>query len=194
MADYISVREEFDADFYDLKDRCWSGALDTLQDIENAGVEDEFMDHLSDVFFDEVPELTELNDYIWFERDAIYEACGLDENGEPKRDAEGIKADMDLSVTQITDEGVDTRDGRPYITVTLNDSNSDFEIDLDVYQNDDGTLEFDILDYVTDDDGYFAELADDQEIIEMAGDLALDYFKANGKYDNETNRLIVNEE
>ena len=83
MADYISVREEFDADFNNLLyDRCWSGAVDTLKDIEAAGVEDEFMDYLSEVFFDQVPELTELNDFIWFERDAIYEACGLDENGE----------------------------------------------------------------------------------------------------------------
>lgn len=79
MDNSLNIKEEFWSDFSDLLyDRCWSGAIDTLKDIE-----EEFMDYLNEVFFDEQPvDLTELNDFIWFERDAIYEACGLDENGE----------------------------------------------------------------------------------------------------------------
>lgn len=192
MADYISVREEFDADFYDLKDRCWSGALDTLQDIENAGVEDEFMNHLSDVFFDEVPELTELNDYIWFERDDIYEACGLDENGEPKRDAEGIKAEMDLSVDGVSDQG--TYDGNKYVTVDFSDANSDFGLTIDYYQPvDGGDIEPDVSDYVMDDDGIYAELADDMDVTDEAERLGLDYLEANG-YIVDGNLIVRGEE
>ena len=76
-------------DFSRLYDNSWSGALQTLDDIANADLEEEFMDYLEGLFGDEEVEDTTLNDYIWFERDEIYEALGLDENGElPKEDEE----------------------------------------------------------------------------------------------------------
>lgn len=68
-------------DFYLLKENSWSGALQTLDDIERNELEQEFMSLLEELFFDEVDE-TELNDFIWFERDYIYEQLGLDENGD----------------------------------------------------------------------------------------------------------------
>ena len=70
-------------DFYKLHDILWSGALQTLEDIEEANKEEEFMEHLEQVFerVDEVEDTT-LNDYIWFEREYIYESLGLNENGE----------------------------------------------------------------------------------------------------------------
>lgn len=70
------------SDFWDLKDNSWSGALDTLKDIENADKEDELMQHLEDVFYDETPSETTVNDYLWHNREQVYEALGLNENGE----------------------------------------------------------------------------------------------------------------
>ena len=86
----IITRNEYSKnDFYNLYDNSWSGARDTLDDIKNADLEEEFMDYLEGLFGDEEVENTTLNDYIWFERDEIYEALGLDENGElPKEDEE----------------------------------------------------------------------------------------------------------
>ena len=86
----IITRNEYDnKDFSRLYDNSWSGALQTLDDIANADLEEEFMDYLEGLFGDEEVEETTLNDYIWFERDEIYEALGLDENGElPKEDEE----------------------------------------------------------------------------------------------------------
>ena len=86
----IITRNEYSKnDFYNLYDNYWSGARDTLDDIKNADLEEEFMDYLEGLFGDEEVEDTTLNDYIWFERDEIYEALGLDENGElPKEDEE----------------------------------------------------------------------------------------------------------
>ena len=70
-------------DFYRLKEDSWSGALQTLEDIENANMEEEFMEHLDQIFgYEEEIEDVTLNDYIWFERDSIYESLGLNENGE----------------------------------------------------------------------------------------------------------------
>lgn len=71
-----------DVNFYDLQENCWSGALDTFKTIEEHNKEDELMAHLEDVFgvyFGNVPEMTEVNDYLWFEDEAIFEALGISE-------------------------------------------------------------------------------------------------------------------
>ncbi len=74
------VKIEMD-DFRTLKNNSWSGALDTLKDIEEADKEDELMYFLEEIFADTTPTETEVNDFLWFERDYIYESLGLDENG-----------------------------------------------------------------------------------------------------------------
>ena len=79
----MEIKKEIN-DFYALADMVWSGAVDTIADIQNANKEDEFMNFLEMVFCEceEVPTDTEVNDFIWFERDYIYENIGLTENGE----------------------------------------------------------------------------------------------------------------
>ncbi len=75
--------------FDELYENSWSGAIDTLDDIRNADLEDELMQHLEEIFFDEEVGETELNDYLWHDRDNVYDSLGLDENGEiPKDDDE----------------------------------------------------------------------------------------------------------
>ena len=83
----MEIRKEIN-DFYALADMVWSGAVDTIADIQNANKEDEFMNFLEAVFCDEVPTDTKVNDFIWFERDYIYENLGLTENGELPEDEE----------------------------------------------------------------------------------------------------------
>ena len=68
--------------YWDLKEHSWSGALDTLADIENAGKEEELMQHLEDMFADRTPTDTDINDYLWHDREYVYEAIGLNSNGE----------------------------------------------------------------------------------------------------------------
>ena len=77
-----------DFGFEELKDNRWSGAIDTLEDIEKADKEEELMELLEQVFFDEIPTDTEVNDYLWFERDEIYSNLGLNENGELEEEEE----------------------------------------------------------------------------------------------------------
>lgn len=77
----MEIRKEING-FNELADMVWSGATDTIADIQNANKEDEFMNFLEAVFCDEIPTDTEVNDFIWFERDYIYENIGLTENGE----------------------------------------------------------------------------------------------------------------
>ena len=77
----MEIRKEIN-DFYELEKMCWSGATDTIADIQRANKEDEFMNFLEAVFCDEVPTDTAVNDFIWHDRDYIYENIGLTENGE----------------------------------------------------------------------------------------------------------------
>lgn len=81
----MEIRKEING-FYELADMVWSGAVDTIADIQNANKENEFMDFLEMVFCDDVPTDTEVNDFIWFERDYIYENIGLTEDGELPED------------------------------------------------------------------------------------------------------------
>ena len=83
----MEIKKEIN-DFYALADMVWSGARDTIADIQNANKEDEFMNFLEAVFCDEVPTDTEVNDFIWFDRDYIYENIGLTEDGELPEDEE----------------------------------------------------------------------------------------------------------
>ena len=76
----MEIKKEING-FYELADMVWSGAIDTIADIQNANKENEFMDFLEMVFCDDVPTDTEVNDFIWFERECIYENIGLTENG-----------------------------------------------------------------------------------------------------------------
>lgn len=83
--------------FDEIMDMCWSGAIDTLKDIERNNREDEFMSLLEEMFLETTPTDTEVNDFIWFDREYIYEHCGLDENGnEPKDyDEEAIEGSLE---------------------------------------------------------------------------------------------------
>lgn len=84
----MEIRKEING-FNELADMVWSGATDTIADIQNTNKEDEFMNFLEAVFCDEVPTDTAVNDFIWHDRDYIYENIGLTEDGElPKEEPE----------------------------------------------------------------------------------------------------------
>ena len=84
----MKVIKEID-NFNNLMENSWSGAIDTLQDIANANLEEEFMENLENIYFlGETPTDTELNDFIWFERDTIYSDLGLNNNGELEEEEE----------------------------------------------------------------------------------------------------------
>ena len=72
----ITVKKELS--FEDLKRECWSGAIDTLQKIEEEGKGNELMKLLLDIFAD-IPTETQINDFLWFEDSYIYENLGIKE-------------------------------------------------------------------------------------------------------------------
>lgn len=99
----MEIRKEING-FYELADMVWSGAVDTIADIQNANKENEFMDFLEMVFCDNVPTDTEVNDFIWFERDYIYENIGLTENGELPEDEMAENLNNSIESLEIEDD------------------------------------------------------------------------------------------
>ena len=96
-----------DMDFNDLINNCWSGAIDTLRTIEENDKEDELIVHLEEIFetnFDNVPTMTEINDYLWFEDEAIFEALGIFETEEEEEeDEEDILEENEIDFSQYAD-------------------------------------------------------------------------------------------
>ena len=66
--------------WYDLKAQSWSGALQTLEAIEEKGKEEEFIELLNDLISNEEEqkmEETTLNDFIWFDTEYIEECLNI---------------------------------------------------------------------------------------------------------------------
>ena len=74
----ITVSEELNA--YELKDRLWSGAEDTMQKIIDAGKEDTFFAIVQDMYCDKDSiDLTDLNDLLRFDEGTVMEWLGLND-------------------------------------------------------------------------------------------------------------------
>ena len=68
----MTVKQEING-FYGLCEMAWSGAKWTLEQVANAGKGDAFMDYLEQVFCDETPTDTQVNDFLWFDWEQIFE-------------------------------------------------------------------------------------------------------------------------
>lgn len=77
---YINVTTSNDMDFDDIYQNSWSGAVDTLNTISNEGKEDDWMELLDELYPDGVDE-TELNDFLAFEDDYIFQNLDIDLGG-----------------------------------------------------------------------------------------------------------------
>lgn len=69
-------------DFEDLRNICWCGAIDTLNTIEENRKEDELIDLLENVFCDEIPTDTAVNDFLWFDTATIFDVLDITEDEE----------------------------------------------------------------------------------------------------------------
>ena len=70
--------QEFNVDTFPW----WSGAKDTIAEVRKANKMDELQAYIEDVFFKEVPTATQLNDYVWFNSEDIFNAIGIDKEEE----------------------------------------------------------------------------------------------------------------
>ena len=92
-----------DMDFNDLMNNCWSGAVDTLKTIEERDKEDELMAHLEEQWLDEVPTMTEINDYLWFEDEFIFQCLGISETEEEEEEEDDNLEESKIDFSQYVD-------------------------------------------------------------------------------------------
>ena len=70
----FEIKDEFD--LWDLEDKLWSGAEQTVRQILDADKEDEFEQLWFETWAD-VPDLVEVNDWLRFEWEEIFKALGM---------------------------------------------------------------------------------------------------------------------
>ena len=76
----IEVKEELD--FWDLMNKVWGQAYDTLNTIWEKDKEEEFMQYLNDAFCSEMPSLTEVNDLLAYDWQDVFNALDISEEEE----------------------------------------------------------------------------------------------------------------
>lgn len=77
---YINVTTSNDWDFDDLQNNAWGGATNTLEEVQNHEKEDELMELLDELYPDGVDE-TDLNDFLAYEDDYIFQNLDIDLGG-----------------------------------------------------------------------------------------------------------------
>lgn len=73
---YITVITETEMNFMDLIQNCWSGAIDTLEYIKEHDKEEELLYLIEEL---DLHDMTEINDFLWFDDEYIYECLGITE-------------------------------------------------------------------------------------------------------------------
>ncbi len=100
----MEYKVECDLDQFDA----WSGGKDTLDVLIEKGVCDEVQSLIEETFF-ETPTETQINDFLWFERDFIAHSLGYDdwevfEYGEKEEDEPEIYEDINGVELAVGDE------------------------------------------------------------------------------------------
>ena len=97
----------------------WSGGRDTLEVLIEKGLCDTVENILNDIYADEAPTDTEINDTLWFSRDEIAEWCGFSswealENGEGEEEEEAEEEPEENNFSRWCNENYPACQGCPY--------------------------------------------------------------------------------
>lgn len=120
----------------------WSGGNDTLKVLIEKGVCDEVEDFIGQCFADtDTPTDTDINDFLWFERDQIAEYLGYKdweafENGEETyEDINGVELAVSDEVKWHDEAGVDENGDE--IIFTIVEERGDGYFNLSIYGDED---------------------------------------------------------
>ena len=76
----------FKKDFSEYKP--WGGAVDTWDKIVENNMEIELEQLLEEMFLDDIPTDTQINDLLWFDSDWVLEQLGISDEEEEEEDEE----------------------------------------------------------------------------------------------------------
>ena len=97
----------------------WSGGKDTLDVLIEKDLCDTVEAILNDIYVDDAPTDTEINDTLWFSRDEIAEWCGFSswealENGEEEEEEEAEEEPEENNFSRWCNENYPACQGCPY--------------------------------------------------------------------------------
>ena len=72
----IEIKKE--CDFYELRNELWSGAIDTVKTIIENDKAEELMRLLEEIFY-EPTDIVQINDFLWFDKNFVFEQLEIDE-------------------------------------------------------------------------------------------------------------------
>ena len=110
----------------------WSGGKDTLAVLIEKGVCDEVEDFIEQCFTN--PTDTDINDFLWFERDQIAEYLGYEdweafENGEETyKDINGVKLEVSDEVQWLDEAGYDENGNSIIFTIVEENGDGYFNL------------------------------------------------------------------
>jgi hypothetical protein len=70
--------KEFDVNEFEF----WGGAKDTIKVIKEHKMMGQLQDMLEEIFADEIPTATKINDTVWFDSDEIFSMLGINESAD----------------------------------------------------------------------------------------------------------------
>ena len=79
------VKTEID-NFYAVADMAWSGAVDVCKEIILQKRENEAMSLIEEIFLEEMPTETQLNDFVWFELGELMHLWSNEDNEDDEDD------------------------------------------------------------------------------------------------------------
>lgn len=71
----MTYTQEFDIDNFPF----WAGAKDVIAEVKKHNKMDELQSFIEDYFADQTPTKTQINDFVWFQRDFIFSNLGIKE-------------------------------------------------------------------------------------------------------------------
>lgn len=164
-----------DMDFRDLENNCWGQATTVLREISDADKEDALMSCLEEIFYDDIPTLTEVNDVLAFDWENVYKIIGMvkwDELSDlcnSKLIKDGIK-EVESFIENLDKEDSSYENDKEDAEITRNAlENLEDEINKSVK---DEEITEDLNNIVSALDGYSSWMLENKKLVSMISDIS----------------------
>lgn len=89
----------------------WSGGLDTFTELREYVTLEQIQNHIENHFSEEIPTDTDINDYLWYNRDEIFAELGIKEKASEEDIKDNIKRLLEYWEPEIL-EGLEADTGK----------------------------------------------------------------------------------
>lgn len=98
----------------------WSGGLDTFTELQEHVTLEQIQNHIENHFSEEIPTDTDINDYLWYNRDEIFAELGIKEKASEEDIKDNIKRLLEYWEPEIL-EGLEADTGKEIESLEITD-------------------------------------------------------------------------